>query len=78
MLKLALPQLTPIWLNREGGLKKVIERLNRLRKKALSLLSFRKALFRVIPFGSTGRAEQLLMTLSKKRFLHIIQTKLSQ
>ena len=40
MLKLALPQLAPIWLNRTGSLNKVIETIKAAQKDGAELIVF--------------------------------------
>ena len=54
MLKLALPQLTPIWLNREGGLKKVIETIKSAQKEGAELIVFSEGFVPGYPFWLDG------------------------
>ena len=54
MLKLALPQLAPIWLNREGSLAKVIETIKTAQKKDANLIVFSEGFTPGYPFWLDG------------------------
>jgi nitrilase len=59
MLKLALPQLAPVWLNRDAGLNLVIETINEAGKAKANLIAFSEAFVPGYPFwlSGTGGAE---------------------
>ncbi len=50
MLKIALPQLSPIWMNRDGGLEKVIEAINIAAKENAELIVFSEGFVPGYPF----------------------------
>ena len=58
MLKLALPQIAPIWLSRDGTLKKVISTIKKAAKEKADLIVFGEALVPGYPFwlDATGGA----------------------
>ena len=49
-LKLALPQLYPVWLDREGGLAKVIETIKTAAKEKADLIVFSEGFVPGYPF----------------------------
>ena len=59
MLKIALPQIAPVWLDREGGLARVIETINEAAKEGAQLIVFGEALVPGYPFwvDLTGGAQ---------------------
>jgi len=59
MLKIALPQIAPVWLDRDGGLARVIETINEAAKENAQLIVFGEALVPGYPFwvDLTGGAE---------------------
>ena len=54
MLKLALPQLAPIWLSRKGGLEKVIETIETAQTKGANLIVFSEGFVPGYPFWLDG------------------------
>ncbi len=54
MLTLALPQLAPIWLNREGALRKVIATIEAARAKQAELIVFSEGFVPGYPFWLDG------------------------
>ena len=54
MLKLALPQLAPIWLNREGGLAKVIDTIHAAKVEGADLIVFSEGFVPGYPFWLEG------------------------
>lgn len=59
MLRLALPQLAPSWLSREGGIEKVIEAIKQASDEKCDLIVFAEAFVPGYPFwlSGTGGAE---------------------
>jgi len=59
MLKIALPQIAPVWLDRDGGLARVIETINEAAKEDAQLIVFGEALVPGYPFwvDLTGGAQ---------------------
>lgn len=59
MLKLALPQLAPAWLNRDAGIEKVIDAIDDSAKESADLIVFSEAFLPGYPFwlSGTGGAE---------------------
>ena len=59
MLKIALPQIAPVWLDRDGGLARVIETINEAAKEEAQLIVFGEALVPGYPFwvDLTGGAQ---------------------
>ena len=54
MLKLALPQLAPVWINREGSLKKVIGAIKTAQKESADLIVFSEGFVPGYPFWLSG------------------------
>ena len=54
MLKLALPQLSPVWLNREGSLARVIETIKGAAKEQADLIVFSEGYAPGYPFWLEG------------------------
>lgn len=54
MLKLALPQLSPVWLNREGSLSSVLEAIQKASKKKADLIVFSEGFVPGYPFWLDG------------------------
>ncbi len=50
MLKIALPQIAPVWLDRDGGLARVIETINEAAQQDAELIVFGEALIPGYPF----------------------------
>lgn len=71
MLKLALPQLAPIWLSRERGLKQVIETVNEAGSQDTDLIVFSESFVPGYPFwlDGTGGA-QFNNDMQKEIFAH--------
>ena len=53
-LKIALPQLAPIWLSREGGLERVIQTIQSAAKEGTQLIVFSEAFVPGYPFWLSG------------------------
>ena len=53
-MKLALPQLAPIWLSREGGLDKVIQTINKAAENQADLIVFSEGFVPGYPFWLHG------------------------
>jgi len=66
-LKLALPQLSPVWLSRVGGLEKIIQTIKAAAKQDADLIVFSEGFVPGYPFWLEGTGEN--------RFLLIILTK---
>ncbi|WP_416878959.1 carbon-nitrogen hydrolase family protein [Litorimonas sp.] len=54
MLKLALPQLSPVWLNREGSLSSVLEAIQKASKEKADLIVFSEGFVPGYPFWLDG------------------------
>ena len=59
MLRLALPQLSPVWLNRSDGIAKVMDTINQAAKENADLIVFSEGFIPGYPFwlSGTGGAE---------------------
>lgn len=70
-LKLALPQLAPVWLSREAGLAQVIETIETAAKEKANLIAFSESFVPGYPFwlDGTGGA-QFNNAMQKEIFAH--------